>query len=75
MLLFSMLLLKRGWSYPEMVRDFFKGLKIMTIFYLKIIFSEVKFKGTFIFKSFKLECFKVKSLIFKDSEFPLSELN
>lgn len=75
MLLFSMLLLKRGWSYPEMVRDFFKELKITTIFYIKIIFSEVKFKGTYIFKSFKPECFKVKSLIFKGSEFPLSELN
>lgn len=75
MLLFSMLLLKRGWSYPEMVRGFFKELKITTIFYIKIIFSEVKFKGTFIFKSFKPECFKVKSLIFKGSEFPLSELN
>lgn len=47
----------------------------MTIFYIKIIFSEVKFKGTFIFKSFKPECFKVKSLIFKVSEFPVSELN
>lgn len=75
MLLFSMLLLKRGWSYPEMVTDFFKELKIMTIFYIKIIFSEVKFKGTFIFTSFKPGCFKVKSLIFKGSEFPLSELN
>lgn len=75
MLLFSMLLLKRGWSYPETATDFLKELNIMTIFYIKIIFSEVNFKDTLIFKSFKPGYFKVKSLIFKGSEFPLSELN
>lgn len=58
MLLFSVLLLKRGWSYPEIATDFFKELKIMTIFYIEIIFSEVKFKGTVIFKSFKPGYFK-----------------
>lgn len=58
MLLFSMLLLKRGWSYPEMVTDFFKELKITTVFYIKIIFSEVKFKGTFIFQIFQTWMFQ-----------------
>lgn len=61
MLLFSMLLLNREAGHILKRLQIFLELKIMTIFYMKIIFSEVKFKGTFVFKSFKPGCFKSKA--------------